>query len=324
VPVLAPFANLTWWGWTYDHTALSGQYDWPPVIAVAVIVVALLVLGIEAFARRDIGTTTAIPAPSMPGFLLGLGHPATRAAAIGLGPAIWWGIGLGLFGLVMGGAARSFMEQLRNAPDFMKLLQTIFPGIDYASAGGFLQLLFIEFGILLAGLAAATFVSGWAADETSGRLEMVLATPLSRLRWAVAGAVGMLVDVAVFVALTIVGIALGVASSDSDVATPAAGALILGVYAVALVGIGMAVGGVFRSGWAAPFVVIFIVATWFLQLLGPLLGLPELIQDMALTSHFGQPMVGVWTVPGVVAALLIGVGGAAIGAVGFARRDLRG
>lgn len=260
----------------------------------------------------------------MPAFLLGLRRPEGRAAAISLGPAIWWGIGLGFFGLVMGGAARGFMEQLGNSPDFVALLETIFPGIDYASAGGFLQLLFVEFGIVLAGLAAATFVAGWASDETSGRLEMVLATPLSRLRWALAGGVGMVANVAVFLALTIVGIALGVASSDSEVTTPASGALILGVYALALIGIGMVVGGWLRTSWAAPFVVVFIVATWFLQLLGPLLGLPELVTDMAITSHFGQPMVGVWNLAGVVAALAIGVGGIVLGAVGFARRDLRG
>jgi putative exporter of polyketide antibiotics len=85
----------------------------------------------------------------------------------------------------------------------------------------------------------------------------------------------------------------------------------------------MTVGGVFRTGWAAPAVVVFLVVTWFVQLLGPLLGLPELVQDLALTAHFGQPMVGVWDVPGVVAALLFGVAGIAIGAIGFVRRDLR-
>jgi ABC-2 type transport system permease protein len=323
VPALEPFAKLTWWGWTYNHTALSGQYDWPPVIAVAVVVVLLLALGVEAFVRRDIGITSTIPTPSMPAFLLGLRRPWARAAAIGLGPAIWWGIGLGFFGLVMGGAARGFMEELGNAPDFVKLLNSIFPGIDYASAGGFLQLLFIEFGVILAGLAAATFVSGWASDETSGRLEMVLSTPLSRLRWALSGGVGMLLNIAVFVALSALGIAIGVATSDSEVATPAIGSLILGVYAVALLGVGMFVGGVIRTSWAAPAVVIFVIATWFVQLLGPLLGLPDFIQDMALTTHFGQPMVGVWNVAGVIASFVIGAAGIAAGAFGFMRRDLR-
>jgi len=324
VPSLAPFANLTWWGWTYNHTALSGQYDWPSVILVAVVVVALLVVGVEAFVRRDIGSTSTIPTPHMPSFLVGLGGPVGRAMGAGLGSAIWWGLGLGFFGLVMGSSSRGFIEQLQDSPQFMQMLQTLFPDVDYASAGGFLQLLFVEFGILLAGLAAATLVSAWASDETSGRLEMVLATPLSRTRWSMSGATGMLVNVAVLSAFIVIGIALGVSSSGSDVVTPVVGSLILGVYAVALIGIGMAVGGLLRTGWAAPAVVIFIVGSWFVQLLGPILGLPDAVRDLALTSHFGQTMVRVWDVAGVLAALAIGIGGIVLGTWGFARRDLRG
>jgi ABC-2 type transport system permease protein len=324
VPALAPFANLTWWGWTYDHTALSGQYDWPSVVLVGVVVVALLAIGVEAFVRRDIGSTSAIPAPRMPGILVGLGGPVGRATGAGLGSAIWWGLGLGFFGLVMGGSSRGFIDQLQDSPQFMQMLETLFPNVDYASAGGFLQLLFVEFGILLAGLAAATLVSGWASDETSGRLEMVLATPLSRVRWALSGAAGMLVNVAVLSAFIALGIALGVGTSGSDLATPVVGSLILGVYAVALIGIGMAVGGLLRTGWAAPAVVIFIVASWFVQLLGPILGLPDAVRDLALTSHFGQTMVGVWDAAGVVAALAIGIAGIAAGTWGFSHRDLRG
>ena len=158
--------------------------------------------------------------------------------------------------------------------------------------------MFIEFGVILAGLAAATLVGGWASDETSGRLEMVLATPLARLRWAVAGGVGMLVNVGVFVFLTALGIAIGVASTGSDLVTPLLGSLILGVYAAALVGLGLAVGGVFGTRFAAPFVVVFVMVTWFVQLLGPLLNLPDIVRQFALTTHYGQPMVGVWDLAG--------------------------
>ena len=61
----------------------------------------------------------------------------------------------------------------------------------------------------------------------------------------------MLVNVAIFVALSAVGIAIGVATTGSDVATPVVGSLILGVYAAALVGVGLAVGGVFGTRFAA-------------------------------------------------------------------------
>lgn len=324
VPELAPFANLTWWGWTSNHVALGGQFDWPSVALVAVVAVGLLAVGVEAFARRDIGVTSALPTPSLPRSLVGLSGPVARSIGQNLAAALAWGIGVGLFGLLLGGAARGFMDQLRDSPQFIELLSMVFPGIDYASAGGFLQLLFVEFGVILAGLAAATFVGGWAADEPSGRLEMLLATPLSRLRWAVAGGLGMLVNVGVFVALTALGIGLGVATSGSEITTPLVGGLILGVYAAALVGIGVAVGGLLGTRFAAPAVVVFVVLTWFVQLLGPLLGLPQIVRDLALTSHYGQPMVGVWDVGGVAASIVIAGAGIAIGAWGFGRRDLRG
>jgi ABC-2 type transport system permease protein len=323
VPGLAPFANLTWWGWTHEHVALAGQYDWPAVALVAVVTAALLAIGIEAFARRDIGVTTALPTPSLPHPLLGLGGPVGRAFSINLTPAIWWGIGVGMFGLVLGGSATDFMNQLRESPQFIEILQSIFPNIDYASAGGFLQLLFIEFGVILAGIFAATPVGGWASDETSGRLEMVLATPLSRGRWALSGGAAMLLNVVVFLAIAAAGIAIGVASTGSDVATPVVGSLVLGLYAAALVGIGHAVGGLFGTRFAGTFVIVFVVITWFVQLLGPLLGLPQLVQDLALTSHFGQTMVGAWEPVGIVASVMLAVGGVAIGMWRFQRRDLR-
>jgi ABC-2 type transport system permease protein len=324
VPELAPFANLTWWGWTSNHIALAGQYDWLPVVLVAVVTLALLAIGIEAFARRDIGVTTALPTPSMPRPLLGLGGPVGRSISINLSTSLAWGLGVGFFGLVLGSAASGFMEQLQDSPQFIELLSTVFPNVDYASAGGFLQLLFVEFGVILAGLAAASFVSGWASDENSGRLEMVLATPLSRVRWALAGGLGLFANVAIFVALTAAGIGIGVSTTDSDVATPLVGSLVLGLYAGALVGVGHAVGGLVGPRFAATVVVVFVVVTWFVQLLGPLLDLPEFVRSLALTSHYGQTMVGSWDGVGIVASLALALGGVLIGAWGFSRRDLRG
>lgn len=75
--------------------------------------------------------------------------------------------------------------------------------------------------------------------------------------------------------------------------------------------------------FAATAVVIVVVVTWFIQLLGPLLGLPDPVRQLALTSHFGQPMVGVWDPVGIVASLVLAVSGVAIGTWGFARRDRR-
>ncbi|HEV8281353.1 MAG TPA: ABC transporter permease subunit, partial [Candidatus Limnocylindrales bacterium] len=35
IPALAPFAKLTWFGWTTNHIPLAGVYDWPSLLLVA-------------------------------------------------------------------------------------------------------------------------------------------------------------------------------------------------------------------------------------------------------------------------------------------------
>jgi ABC-2 type transport system permease protein len=322
IPELAPFANLTWFGWTTNHIPLAGLYDWPSLALVAGVAIVLFVIGIEAFARRDIGVTSSIPVPSLPDALVGLGGPTGRTAGQTLPSSLAWGIGLGLFGLIIAGSGSSFVEQLGKSPDFQRLLATAFPGADIGSVGGFLQLIFLDFGLILAGLAAATLVASWASDETSGRLELLLATPLARARWVVGGGLGLFVAIGVIMVVTIAGIAIGASITGGNIATPILGTFALGLYALAMAGVGIAIGGVFGTGYAGPAVALLTVATWFLGIIAPALKLPDLARELALTAHYGQPMLGIWDPVGIVASLVLAFGGIAIGAWGFKRRDL--
>lgn len=325
IPSIAPLANLTWFGWTSNHIPLAGLYDWPSLAPVALVAVVLFAIGVEAFVRRDLGATIRIPTVSLPGPLVGLGGPAGRSFGNALSTAVAWGIGLGIFGLLIAGSSGSFVDQLTKSPDFVRLLQTIFPNTDLANPGGFLELLFVEFGLVLGGLAAATLVSTWASDETSGRLELLLATPLTRAAWVVRGGLGVFGSIAVVVGLAAIGIAIGSATTGGgDILTPVVGSLSLGLYAVAMAGIGVAVGGLIGTAAAAPVVAILTIVMWGLDILVPALGLPDAARDLALTAHYGLPMLGQWDVVGVVASIVIAVAGLAIGAWGFRRRDLRG
>jgi ABC-2 type transport system permease protein len=324
IPELAPFAQLTWWGWTSNHLPLAGQYDWASLIPVAVVVVVLVAVGVEAFARRDLGATSAIPTPGLPGALAGVGGPTGRAAAEGLPSALAWGIGIGIFGLLIAGSGSSFVETLNKSPEFLKLIQQIFPDVDIGSVGGFLELLFVEFGMILAGLAAATLVGVWASDETSGRLEFLLATPLSRRRWVTAGGVALIALVVVVTVASAIGIAIGAVIAGGDLVTPTLGTAALGLYAAAVAGFGVAVGGIFGTRVAAGVAAIAVILTWFADVVVPALGLPGFVHSLALTTHFGHPMVGQWDPVGIVASVAIAVIGVALGAWGFHRRDLRG
>jgi ABC-2 type transport system permease protein len=324
IPAIAPLANLSWFGWTTNHIPLANAYDWASLAPVLLVAVVLFVIGVEAFARRDMGATSPIPTPSLPRALVGLKGPGGRAFGQSFPSAIAWGLGIALFGLAIAGSGRSFIEELGSSPEFVQIMNTVFPGFDIGSVGGFLQLLYVEFGMILAGLAAATLVAVWASDETSGRLEFLLATPLSRVRWLTSSGAAMIAAVLVVTALAALGIAIGAVMAGSEIATPVVGSLVLGLYAAALVGIGVAVGGVFGTSYAAPFVAIFTIVTWFVGIIGPALGLPEMLLDLALTSHYGFTMLGQWDPVGIVASVVLAAGGIALGAVGFRRRDLRG
>jgi ABC-2 type transport system permease protein len=322
VPALQAPADLTWFHWTAGHLPLAGQYDWLSLVAPAVIAVVLFGVGVVAFDRRDLGSTSAIPVPAMPGALLGTRGPCGRSFGERLPMALAWGIGLALYAALVAASSRSFADELSKSPDTANLFRSLFKGYDVTTGGGFLQLLFAYMGYLVAGLGAATLVAGWASDENSRRLEMLLASPLGRARWAIAGGIGVFAAIAVMTGVAMLGIAVGVAAAGTDVATPVAGALILGLYALAATGVGFAVGGLFRNTLAGEITAVFVIATFLVDFLAPALSLPDWVHQLALTAHFGQTMVGNWDPAGVVACLAIGIGGLLLGAWGMTRRDV--
>jgi ABC-2 type transport system permease protein len=318
---LSPLTVLSPFSWTANHIALVGQYDWAGVALVAVAAIVLLAVGVEGFARRDLGVTLGLGLPTLPGAVLGVRGPISRAFGEQLPRALAWGLGLGVFGAMLASLVGEMSGQLAGDANLLKVLETAFPGLDLTSAGGFLQL-FIELFYIVAGFAAATFVSKWASDETGGRLEEVLATPLSRFRWVIAGGLAALAADAVMTLMFALSIGLGAGSGGVVAGEAMLGSLSLGLYAAALIGIGFAIGGLWRTSLAAELVALFVVVTYLVGLLAPPLGLPDWVHQLALTTHFGQPMAGRWDAVGVVACVAIAVVGILLGARGMARRDI--
>jgi len=323
VPAFALPADLSWFHWTANHLPLAGQTDWLSLVPVAISAAVLLGIGVEAFARRDLGSTSALPLPSLPASVLGLDGPIGRSFGERIGRAIAWGLGIGLFGLVMAAASRSIADDLAKlSTDTVQLFKNIFPDYDVTTAGGFLQLVFIQLGFIVVGFAAATFVSAWGSDETSGRLEMLLATPLARGAWAIRSGIGVFLALILMTAVIAVLVGIGAATTASDAVTPMIGTITLGLYAAALAGVGFAVGGLIRSSIAAEIVALVVTATFLVDLLAPALKLPDWVHQLALTAHMGRPMVGVWDAGGIVACLVIAIGGLLIGGWGVSRRDI--
>lgn len=324
-PALAGPAGLSWFSWTSGHNPLAGTWDWGPLAALAGMIALLLLVGVEAFARRDLvlGSRVTDRVPRLRDALPGLRGPVSRSFAERLPTAVAWGIGVGVYGFVIGASSRSFADELARTPDLLEALQGFLPTYDITTAGGVLQVTFMAFASVVAGITAATLVSGWASDETSGRLEMLLATPLARDRWAWASGAGVHLAIAVMTAVLAVGVGAGTLAAGGDATTPVLGTLALGLYASALAGLGIAVGGLVSTSVAGRVVAALAVVTFLLDFLVPALDLPEWLRRLALSAELGQPMVGTWGGRGVVAALVLSLGGTAIGVWGFRLRDVR-
>jgi ABC-2 type transport system permease protein len=325
VPAFDAVYQITPWWWTWNHVPLAGQYDWPSLVPVAIMAAVLLPLGVEVFVRRDIGaastSSVSIPGIRLPSPGIGLGGPLGRSFAERLPLTLAWGIGVGAFLFLMAGAAGSLADSFAESPDIQETFRRAFPTFDIATAGGFLQLT-VQLLYIVVGFTAATLISGWASDETAGRLEMVLATPISRRRWVVMSGLGVIAAIGLMTAIIAIGIGAGAATTDSDVLTPMAGSVVLGLFASAMAGIGFAVGGVFRASIAAWVVVAVVAATYLIDLIIPALGLPDDVRQIALTAHLGRPMVGEWDWAGVVACVVLALGGLGTGAWGLNRRDV--
>lgn len=317
-------ASLAWFAWTRGHVPLAGRYDWASLALVALVATILLAAGVVGFARRDVGVTVRIRTPRMPDAMRGTRRPLSRALSEALPVATWWGLGLGLYGFVMAVSSTAFADALRESPGVLEAFRTMVPGMDLTTSSGFLQFVFIDMGLALVGLAAATVVAGWASDETSGRLELLLSTPLTRVRWALESGVGVWLGIVVAVALVAIWLGIGVALTGDDPVAPVVGLGALALYGAAMAGIGFAVGGLSRPSLAAPAVVAVTIGTFLVQLLAPALRLPDWVRQLALSDHMGRPLVGSWDPAGLAACLTLALGGLLVGAWGLHRRDVVG
>jgi polyether ionophore transport system permease protein len=320
---LGPIRLFSPFYWLFNNVPLAQTYDWPPLALVGVVAIVFLVIGVELFTRRDLGVTAGLSLPTLPGAVLGVRGLTTRSFGEQLPRALAWGIGMAVWAGILVGISGSFAQSIEKSSDLVKTFGSVFPGLDFTTAGAWLTL-FAELLYIAAGLAATTFVSKWASDEGDGRLEMLLATPKTRSLWALTGGIAAILAVAVMTILFALGTAVGAAAAGGGYSATDAvlGSTSLGLFGIAVVGVGFAVGGWWRTSIAAEIAAAVVIATYLIDLIAPPLNLPDWFQQLALIAHYGRPMVGQWDVAGVVASVVIAAAGIAIGTVGVTRRDI--
>ena len=322
VPVFGAIKWLSPFDWTAHNQPIAGSWDLVSLVPVAGLVAALLASGMLAFERRDLGQFASLPRLRLPARSFLLRGPARRVFLDTRATALAWGLGLGLAMALIGAGSRAISKAATADPASERVVRQLFGDTDWTSAKGMLQLTFVWFGYLIMALAATTFLRSLAADERQRRLEMVLATPVSRARWLISGGLGVLGSVALMTLTIATLIGLGVWAGGQDPVGPFLGVWAGGLYAAALVGIALAVLGLGGVEIAPAVPVVLGIGFFFLDTMANLLRLPSAITSLCLTHYLGRPMVGTWDWPGMALLAGIAVAGIAVGAWAMNRRDV--
>ena len=141
---------------------------------------ALLVVADALLHRRDLGSGLWAARPGPARASARLATPLGLAWRLQRGSLLGWTIGYAVLGLVVGNIARS-VDQIADSPDVEEMLRKM--------SGGQGSLLDVFFGTELRFLAVGAAAYGIAtalrlrSEESCGRAEVVLATPVSRWRW---------------------------------------------------------------------------------------------------------------------------------------------
>ncbi|MDQ3811249.1 MAG: hypothetical protein M3336_13255 [Chloroflexota bacterium] len=294
----------------------------PQVLAlapVALLIASCCALAVLLAGRRDLNASL-IPEGRVRGHdtrwpvgTVQLAARLTRTAGLG------WLLGAVAMAFTMGAVARSAASILSASPAFAAALGRL--GIRSATEG-YLGLAFLLLAVVL-GVLAASQLAAIREEETSGRVENLLARPISRTSWL---GQRLLVSMALVVG---VGLAFGIAcwlgarSQHLGIALPSllAAGLNATAPAVLILGAGALVFAL-RGSLAAPVAYAMVAWSFLVQLLGSFLKSFDWVRDTSLFNHIALAPSEApdWAAWGFLAAL--GAGLAALGAVGLVSRDV--
>jgi ABC-2 type transport system permease protein len=291
---------------------------WP--LGIAVVAAGAMSAGAcTLLARRDLGAGLLQQHAGPAEASRSLTRPSGFAVNLQRGSLLAWTSGLLVIGLAYGSLGDSVGDILKTSPKM----------VDFFTRGDTASLVdsFFATSCLMVALMGTGFtiqsVLRLRVEEVSGRAEPVLATALSRWRWAGSHAVVAVVGTAVMLAVSGAGIGLAFALRGGgldEVPRLAGAALVQAPAAWFLGGIGLAL-----FGWAprasavawAPLVFCVVAG-----LIGPLLGLPDWVADLSPYNYLPQLPAEHFTAVPVVAVTATALAFFAIGLAGFRRRDL--
>ena len=305
-------------GWA-QATHVLGDERWWPLLVMLLATVVLLSVSVALADRRDVGAGLVAPRNGSATASAALSGPVGLALRLQRGTLLGWGFGLFALAAAMGSLSNEIADMAKDNPTLEKYLQVSGP----ASLTDTFFSTMLSIMALLACAFAVSSALRLRSEETSGRLEPLLATGLSRTRWMLGSLVITVGGALVLLFVTGFGMGLSYGLVIGDAGQPWRYAALTLAYAPAVAVIaGLAV---LLVGCAPRQVAVAWAALAFCFVLGWLGGLldpPRWVNEISPFWH--TPAVPVddvtWGTLGVltlVAAVLV-----ALGVAGFRRRDI--
>jgi ABC-2 type transport system permease protein len=199
-----------------------------------------------------------------------------------------WAAGLAAVGVLFVYLTKTVIQPLLSIPT----LSQFFGG----AAGGqvfttFLGYIWLSFAQLLFAAFAIAQVARWSAEDSDGRLELILSTPRSRASVVIERAIALTLGAAIVATVTGVAVALAAHYQAMDVSRErlAEGTLLLVPFALVF-----AAGGAVLAAWNPRAAVGLLgglaFASYLVAELGPLFRWPTWVQDLSAFKLFGTPL----------------------------------
>jgi ABC-2 type transport system permease protein len=314
---------LTWLspaGWALHMRPYGGERWW--LAALFVVVTAVFATVAYALAgRRDVGAGLLAERPGPVAASPALRSPLVLAWRLHRGLLLGWVIGLALAGAVMGGAAAG-IGNLESPNEQLTDILTRMGGRN-GITDAFLAAIFGIIGLVAAAYTVQATLR-LRQEESSGRVEALLATRVGRLRWAMSHLAFALLGTALLLAVSGLagGLAYGAQVHDvgGQVGRLLGAALVQLPATWVLAGIGTALIGLVPRlsslAWAALILSVLLVE------LGALFGLNQWIVDLTPFAHVPKlpGAAFAWTPVLWLTAVAAALGAA--GLVGLRRRDM--
>ncbi len=328
------FDSLSTWRWLspFRYYDLSqplppgGYFDLRAWLVLFLIAAAAGAAAAFAFERRDVGSSLLrLPTRTHPPAYDAVATPLWRVPVLrGLydqrfGLAVW-SAGMAALAVLLVALTRSIVQVLLSVQSLVPLLGIFVKQQIYPSALGFIwfttaELLFAAFAIVQ--------VARWSAEDTDGRLEMVLSQPVSRAAVVVERMTVLIAGALIIAGVS--GVTLYYASHangiDLNGQRTVAASLMLVPFALVF-----AAAGSLLAAWnpraAVGLVAVFTLASYIDTELGAIYKLPLWLQDLSAFKLFGTPLLTGIDGRNLALLLLLATAGVGSSILLMQRRDI--